>query len=291
MEYIILDLEFNGAFSKKKQRFVNEIIEFGAVKCDEKLNIVDNFSVLVTPQISKKLNPHVSRLTHINMNELQQSNNTFTHVFSRFKRFLGDGVLISWGNSDILALMENCLYYFGDEKIPGLTAYVNLQKYCERVLDYHDKSKQMGLSTCAQRIGIGFDGESLHRALADAELTSLCFQKLYRPELFAEYIMPCSDGFYDRITFKNYNIYDLRDPRIDRKELYFVCDVCGHKAWRKGKWIVKNKSVRAPFRCRRCKRNFEGRIIFKQCYDHVEVSRRAVDLPAEKDKKAEKANS
>ena len=281
MTYIILDLEFNGAYSKRKQRFVNEIIEFGAVKLDEKLNIADTFSVLVTPQISKKLNPHVSRLTHINMDDLQESNNTFTHVFSRFRKFMGDGILMSWGTADILALMENCQYYFGDERVPSLGAYVNLQSYCESALDYHDRSRQMGLSTCAELLGIGFDGDNLHRALTDAELTSLCFQKLFSSERFGDFVMPCDDEFYKRITFKNYNIYDYRDPRIDRRELYFVCDRCGHKAWRKAKWTVKNKSFRAPFRCRRCKRDFEGRIVFKQCYDHVQISRKAVDLPVE----------
>ena len=33
MEYVILDLEWNGTYSRRKQGFINEIIEFGAVKC------------------------------------------------------------------------------------------------------------------------------------------------------------------------------------------------------------------------------------------------------------------
>ncbi len=32
MQYIILDLEWNTAFDKRRKEFVNEIIEFGAVK-------------------------------------------------------------------------------------------------------------------------------------------------------------------------------------------------------------------------------------------------------------------
>ena len=279
MTYVILDLEFNGAFSMMANRFVNEIIEFGAVKCDEKLNIVDNFSSLVTPKITKKLNPHVSRLTHIRMDELQESNNSFERVFARFREFLGDGVLMTWGTGDILVLMENCRLYYGSEDIPGLKAYVNLQRYCEKALDYHDRSRQMGLSACAERLGIGFDGDTLHRALTDAELTSLCFQKLYREELFRGCVISCGSDFYRRITFKNYNLCDMRAPGVDRKEFNFVCDRCGRKARRKSRWVVKNKSFRARFRCRHCKRDFEGRLSFKQCYDHVRVFRRAVDLP------------
>ena len=279
MTYVILDLEFNGAYSKKKHRFVNEIIEFGAVKCDEQLNIIDTFSALVNPQISKKLNSHVSRLTHINMSELQECNNTFTHVLSRFKKFLGDSVLMSWGTSDILVLMENCLYYSGDEKLPFITAYANAQCFCESALEYSNNARQMGLSTCAQLLGIAFEDDALHRALTDAELTALCFRKLYRPELLESMVIKCDDDFYRRITFKNYNICDLKSPDIDRKELYFVCDRCGRKAWRRGKWKLKNKSFRAHFRCLRCKHDFEGRITFKKTYDGVKVVRRAVDLP------------
>ena len=36
MEYIILDLEWNAAYSRRRGGFINEIIEFGAVKADEK---------------------------------------------------------------------------------------------------------------------------------------------------------------------------------------------------------------------------------------------------------------
>jgi len=279
MNYIVLDLEFNGAYSKKKHRFINEIIEFGAVKCDEQLNIIDTFSALVTPQISKKLNSHVSKLTHINMAQLEECNNTFTHVLSKFRKFLGDGVLLSWGTSDVLVLMENYQYYFSEEQIPFLSYYVNLQSYCEKALDYHDRSRQMGLSTCAEQLGIGFKDESLHRALTDAELTSLCFQKLYNKELLESSILECNDDFYQRITFKNYNICDPKDPGVDKKEFYGICDSCGHKAWRKNRWKVKNKSFRAKFYCLRCRKYFECRITFKKCYDRVLVIRRTVDIP------------
>ena len=40
MNYVILDLEWNAAYSRKLKGYINEIIEFGAVKCDEQLNII-----------------------------------------------------------------------------------------------------------------------------------------------------------------------------------------------------------------------------------------------------------
>ena len=35
MSFVVLDLEWNGSYSSKEHRFVNEIIEFGAVKTDD----------------------------------------------------------------------------------------------------------------------------------------------------------------------------------------------------------------------------------------------------------------
>ena len=53
---------------------------------------------------------------------------------------MGDAVLMTWGTSDILALIENCRYFCGDEHIPFLQYYVNLQAYCEEMLHY-DKTQ------------------------------------------------------------------------------------------------------------------------------------------------------
>ena len=279
MNYVILDLEFNGVYSKHRHRFVNEIIEFGAVKCDEQLNIIETFSQLVTPQISKRLNTHVSALTHITIDELKKSNNTFSHVMSKFRKFLGNGVLMSWGTSDILVLMENYRYFFGNDKLSFMKQYVNLQTYCEKALGYSDKAHQMGLSTCAEQLGITFSENSLHRAYNDAELTAACFKALYDPELLKKYLFTCDDSFYERVTFKNYNICDLRDPGVDKKEMYFDCETCGRRALRCSKWRLKNKSFRAHFRCVKCRKDFEGRIVFKRCYDHVDIIKKTAELP------------
>ena len=49
--YVILDLEWNGTYSRRIKGFINEIIEFGAVKVDESLNILDTYEALVRPQV------------------------------------------------------------------------------------------------------------------------------------------------------------------------------------------------------------------------------------------------
>jgi transcription elongation factor Elf1 len=208
---------------------------------------------------------------------------------SKFRKFLGDGVLMSWSNSDILVLAENYRYFFGNDKMSFLKYYVNLQKYCQRAIGYTDHSHQMGLAACADQLGLGFEDNSLHRAYNDAELTAECFKALYDKELLKEFIFVCNDEFYARMSFKNYNICDLRDPGVDRREMYFNCDKCGRRAFRRTKWRLKNKSFRAVFRCIRCRRDFEGRIVFKRCFDHVEIIKKAVDLEVIEKKKQAKA--
>ena len=284
MNFVILDLEFNGAYSHKKYKYINEIIEIGAVKCDSQLNIIDKFSMLVTPQVGKKLNPYVKNLTHITMESLIEANSTFTHVLSKLRKFVGDAVLVTWGLSDVIVLMDNIDYYLGERKIPFVDYFINAQKYCEEELGLFDKAYQMGLSTCVKKLGIDYDENRLHRAYDDAYLTALCMQKICNFTTLPKYIEHVDERFYSKITFKNYFIYDIRSPLIDKREMYFLCDVCGHKTRRRTKWRVKNKSFRADFRCTRCKKDFEGRISFKKTYDGVNVEKKIVDIVSDNEK-------
>ena len=65
MNYIIMDLEWNNSFNKATQKFMNEIIEIGAIKLDDELNQVDTFSELIKPVVSKKLRSRIKTLTNI----------------------------------------------------------------------------------------------------------------------------------------------------------------------------------------------------------------------------------
>ena len=107
MNIVILDLEWNGAYSRRLHGFINEIIEFGAVKLDAQLNITDRFSCFVKPQVTKKISAVISDLTNITDANLLDAR-PYMQVMSRFKKWAGDCVIATWGTSDILALIENC---------------------------------------------------------------------------------------------------------------------------------------------------------------------------------------
>ena len=65
MSIVFLDLEWNNAYSKIHQRFVNEIIEIGAVKLDDEYNEIDRFDIIIRSQITKKLGGRFKNLTNI----------------------------------------------------------------------------------------------------------------------------------------------------------------------------------------------------------------------------------
>lgn len=277
MKYVILDLEWNGTFSKRLDGFFNEIIEFGAAKVDSHMNLLGTFSSVVRPQIGKKLSEKVKRLTNITNEELDLGV-PFTKALSQFKSFLGDALLMTWGTSDILALMENCRYYTEQDRIPFLTSYVDLQSYCERRL-YYEPGKQMGLSTAAQLLGISEEGMEHHRALDDSLLSLECCRRLFDPETFAPFIQDAErDEFYDRISFKTTILCDLNNPLIDRSQMVFHCEDCGRKAKQRTEWEFKNKSYRAQFECKQCHKTFIGRIQFKLKYEGLLVKKKILPI-------------
>lgn len=284
MSVVILDLEWNGAYSKRCRRFINEIIEFGAVKLDDDMNITDSFSELIKPQIGKKLSSHVEELTHISIEELKRTNNTFSHVLSDFARFLGDSLLMTWGKSDVLTLVENYKYYYNRDELFFIKSYCDLQLYCEKMLGVYDKSKQLGLSPCAEILGIEQDGLDLHRACTDAKLSAECFKRLYNREELLKYITAVDEEFFKRLTFKPSFITDINDSAVDKSQFFFNCDICGCKAVRKTKWENRNKSFRAFFECPNCKKRFMGRISVKQMFDDVVISKKIVELNKDKEK-------
>lgn len=282
MDFVILDLEWNGAFSKRLGRFINEIIEIGAVRVDGKLNILDTFEALIRPQVGKKISGKIRSLTNITNEELK-GGFVFMQALSRFGKWADGAAIMTWGTSDILALIENCRYFCGSGRIPFLRKYVDLQAYCEHSLQ-SGNSQQMGLSTAAGLLGIDEDGFDHHRALGDSLLTLRCFQKVYTPESLASFVQDAEeDEFYRRMEFKTVAVCDLHSPLIQPQDLVFRCDGCGHRARRVGEWQLRNKSFRALFFCKRCDRKFYGRVQFKLKYEGLVVRKKILPYPKEKE--------
>ncbi|MGN0518900.1 MAG: exonuclease domain-containing protein [Acutalibacteraceae bacterium] len=276
MNFIILDMEWNGAVSRKDYKHINEIIEFGAVKVSENMEIIDRFSMLVKPQINKKISGKIKNLTHITNELLQKSGHTFTHVLSKFKKFVGENsIILTWGKSDIKTLLENTEYYLKTDRIDFISKYVDAQAFCSACLDV-DITNQIGLQATAEMLNIDLDGVEHHRALDDSILAYECFKRVYSKEKLAAFIEDAtSDDFYGRLMFKTFVILDIDDPQIDKSSITFDCIHCSGKTEQKTQWLLKGKNFVSSFYCPSCDETFTGRVQFKQKYDGVVVSKHA----------------
>lgn len=285
MSYVIIDLEWNASYSKLLDKFVNEIIEIGAVKVDETLKEIDSFTMLVSPQISKKLTGKVRELTKITNEELEAKGVGFMTAMGMFTEFADGDTVMSWSDSDLHALTENYSYYTGSVKLPFLKSYCNLQDYCQSCLETGGPSNQLGLGACAELLGLEYHEENQHRALADVYVTLDCLRKLYGEYPLDPFIKKadCS-RFYDWLLFKNHFITDINSPEVDKTQMFFNCPLCGRRMGKKTKWKLHNKSFTADFACKLCKKRFAGRISFKKKFDGVTVSKKLNEKNSETNK-------
>ena len=278
MNYIVIDLEWNGSWSKKAHGYFNEIIEVGAVKVNEQMEILDEFRAAIKPVVSKKLSSIVTDLTNITAEELEDGT-TFTGMMRQLSRWIGtdDSVVLTWSTTDLLVLMENCRYFYGRQEIPFLKNYIDFQVYAQQQMGV-DMAQQLGLARAGEMLGIPEDDMSLHRALDDSRLTAAILQKVYDHESFVVAILPVNQEFYERITFKTTIIKDLDDPLVKRSELCFNCTECGQNMKRKGSWRFRSRAFCAEFSCRRCEKKYTGRVQYKLKYEGVEVKKKLNEI-------------
>ena len=273
-----MDLEWNTAYCKKYGCFFNEIIEIGAVKLDENFEIKDTISVIVKPQIGKKLRGRVKDLTHIT-NEDISSGIIFEEAVKKFSAWLGEeeSTFLTWGAGDIRVFSKNYEYFFNVDVLPFIDSYADAQKYCQSFIDAAS-GQQIGLSAACQKLGIDPEEFSHHRALDDSLMTVECIKKVYDREKLQKYIRKCDGSFYKRLSFKPYIIKDINDPSVDKSKFKCVCDTCGGKVIKKKKWGFVNNSFRAEFYCPSCDKNFRVCVRFKRYFDRVEVKKTFSDI-------------
>lgn len=276
MSLVILDLEWNTAFCKELGKYVNEIMEFGAVKLDKRLKVVDTFSCLVKPTVAKSIHPQVQKLINIDFKELKKAEKTFPYVLDDFAEFLGDSTLMTWSNTDLHTLIDNCELHFLDENLPFMKTFCDLQKYCEYSLGVSSASRMLGLSSCAQLLGFVEGENQVHRALDDASLSFKCLKALYNRRHFEEFVEECDEEFYKKLRFKNKFITNINNPKLDRDQLFFDCPDCGVRCVRKSKWSKQNNTLNAFFVCPECKESFKGRVQAKVKYEGVVISKKII---------------
>ncbi len=288
MNFVIIDLEWNGSYVKKVHGFFNEIIEIGAVKIGDDMREKDRFHAIIRPVVSKKLTKLVTNLTGIEDEELTDGT-TFTGAMAAFRRWIGkeETVILTWSTTDLLVFLENYRYFCKTDTIPFMTAYADLQAYAQQCMDV-PSNQQIGLSRAAEALGIDEEDVAHHRALDDSVLSGRILSKLYKRDAFAPFVYMADEKFYDRITFKNTYIIDPKNPLVKKEYLRFSCENCGKLLRFEGKWKHHNRALTALGQCDACGKKYTARVQIKVKYDGVDVKRKLVE---KKPKETEEATN
>lgn len=186
MKYIVFDLEFNAPFKidrKTKQLkrgntnplCPQEIIEIGAVKVNEELDIEDTYQQFIKPKLYTKLHPKVRSKTRISSEDLEGGIGIIEAINS-FREWIADPeyILCSWGLDDINELKRNCKYFNIDTR--WIEGFKDIQKSSMKHLKL-PMGQQLGLKNALVLLDIEIDTK-FHKALNDSVYTAKIFKAI-----------------------------------------------------------------------------------------------------------------
>ena len=286
MEYIILDMEWDSAYFVPEKRFINQILQIGAVKLNDAFDIVDTLDLTIHSSFSKRVSKRFTNLTGITK-EMMLSGVSLKQAVEAFNDFAkGDTVVMTWSDSDLYAILDNERMLLKDVHF-RIEKYVDLQKYIQNELRLkgHEITSQISLSAAAELLDINIDDYELHTAKDDSTISALLLKKCYNKERFCTYIKDTSNPeFYKRLTFKSYYIKDFESPEIPRETFYFVCPLCGGELKQRSKWSFHNHSFSANFDCKNCDKKFLGRVSARKTFDSVKLRKKILEKKQKEEK-------
>ncbi len=280
MEYIILDLEWDSVYFKPKQRFLNQILQIGAVKLDENFETIDTFSRTICSAVSKKVTGRFAELTGITK-EIMLAGVPFDDAVKEYNEFAKNAdVTMTWSNSDLYTILDNEENLLKDGLRFKFNNYLDLQKLVQSKLreNGYESKNQISLEGAAELLGIETDEFSMHNALDDCRVSALLFQKCYNEEVFNQLKRDVTaPDFFARLRYKPHPISNINDSAIKKSELEFSCPECGGNAKRLNAFKYRNRWFMANFKCEKCGFKFNGRVTFKKTFDSVLVKRKVCE--------------
>lgn len=277
--YIIFDLEWNNTYNYKLNKGMNEIVEIGAIKLNENLEIKDTFKQLIKPTVSKKLDSRFKRLTHITMEEIKASGTDFNTAFSDFSRWCGneDNVFLSWSNSDLYTLIDNFKRFKNTYNLDFMHKYVDAQSYCMSQIQ-STGNNQISLSNFAELLGIVVDENNLHRALDDCYITLSCLRKIFDKTKIKGFIQECDNSYFERLVFKSFYITCANYEHFHLYELELHCPNCNGILKPLHSYEIENKAFKTATKCTSCSNKYWTFIRAKRTYDDIVVAKRFVQI-------------
>ena len=182
MDYITLDLEWNQAYMQQAlavQKRIGchlhgEVIQIGAVKLNEAMEIIGSYSIIIKPRFFQKLHRHVRDLTGITQHMIDNGT-PLPEAIESFRRFCGRNfVLLTWGPDDVPMLRENLTAH--KIRSEWLDCDYDLQRIYSRQRE-GGAEKQRSLEFAMEALGVE-QTLPAHDALNDAYFTALVAARL-----------------------------------------------------------------------------------------------------------------
>ena len=191
MNYIIFDLEWNQSPRGKEQSVSGvpfEIIEFGAIRLNEKHKETGRFHAFVKPKLYKELHFVTKQIVHVTSKELEAKGRPFPEVMKEFLDFCGeDFTFCTWGTSDLTELQKNMNYYNMGNIHPLFQKpiyYYDIQKLFS--IQFEDGKERKTLQAAIEFFPLK-ESMEFHSALNDAAYTAAVFKKLHFEKVHAFY--------------------------------------------------------------------------------------------------------
>lgn len=217
MSKIIVDLEMNEIMADKfpKEREISkfEIIEIGAVKLDDKLNMIDGFKRYVRPVINPMGERYIE-LTGIT-DEMLAKESEFSEVMDDFVKWCGDSYTIySWGSMDKTQVENEAKLkkYKRPELKYMLKNWVDFQAKFSKILDI---TKNVSLKDAVNYTGFEFEGD-VHDAYWDAKNTSSIYIVAQDEENLRKIMKPYVDSMKINETM-TYSLGEIMKNFLEEK--------------------------------------------------------------------------
>lgn len=249
MYYIVFDLEFNMPYKVDQQTkqikrgeanplMPIEILEIGAIKLNDQLEIIDTFEMLIKPYLYKRINPNIKKITKITEDYLQNAL-PFKQVIKKFFNWCGNNIIFcSWGKDDIIILESNCNFY--KVNMPDINGFINIQNI------FTEDEKELKLKEVVKKYDIE-QNKSFHYAINDAYYTARLLQKIENENLY-QYIQKVEDIHkYDKIK-------SLEDERIDKEKIICNCPQCDSITEIIKDWVFYKKYFWSIRKCNQCQK-------------------------------------
>ena len=277
MEYVIFDLEWDSVFYKKEKRFINQILQIGAVKLDGDFNVIDSFTATIRSALSKRVTGRFAILTGITT-EKMLAGIPLEQAVKEFNEFSRNAdVTMTWSDSDLYTIVENEMLLKNSGISFNMNFYLDLQKLVQakmRDKGYNSKN-QVSLEGAAEFFNVNIDEYSMHTALDDSTVCGKLLKICYNEDVFKSLLKDAkTPEFYRRLHFKSYPITDINDSALDKTKFCFSCPECKSKLNRISKWKYRNRQFSAPFRCADCNDKYIGRVYAKMTFEGVVYKQR-----------------